>query len=333
MNKKFLYYIQFKIMNKISKFCLKHKLSLPFIRYYENYWIHIVDKHLSELNNRYYSQNISRKNMFCELKKLFSGKIVIPFMDTCVCTYCTLNCRDCTEWIPYVQNKKLYSAEEIIKNFETMFKNVDYVHFLSPIGGEPFLNKELNTILDYLEQKCSEGKIGYVRVVTNGTILPSEEILNKFKNPKFSILISNYDNVLTESQTNNKQKLIEYLENNNINYFSPTGFKWIDLGTPKKGTPPLQAFSTCFLRNCVLFVEGKIYRCPRSFVLDNNSMQKMRDCEMIDFNEIKNKKELKKKLYEFYSADYINACQWCNNENSRNIVEPAIQLMKGSCND
>lgn len=194
--------------------------NCPSVRYYKKFWIHIIQKDFFELKKRYYNQNASydEELLYIEMRKLFKNKIVIPFMDLSVTTRCTLNCRDCSQWIPYIKDKELFSGKEIITNLEYLFQFVDYIHMISPLGGEGFLNTELNKILAYLIQKSNEKKIGYIRLVTNGTIFPTKETLSYLNHPKVSILISDYGSVLNERQLKNREQLIKYVKQNNLRY-------------------------------------------------------------------------------------------------------------------
>ena len=248
----------------------------------------------------------------------------------CVCTVCTLNCKDCTEWIPYLKNKKIFSAKELILQVEKLFKTVDYIHIISPIGGEPFANKDLAPFLDYLQTKVDEGKIGHVRLVTNGTIYPGDETLSKFKHPNFYILISDYKNTLNEAQKQNLQKIKNYLTENKCLFYYNEDFQWIDLGVPelrertKKETD--NTALTCFVQNCSLFAENKLYKCPRAYILHANNCLIPADFEIIDFEKIKTKRELKKAIKKFYSQKSIKACKWCHLPKNRKTIPPAIQL-------
>ena len=325
LNKKY-----YKMLSSLSQ--NKRFKHIKYFRYFKNFWVHAVQKELYELDTRYYNSAIDEKSLYLKLKKLFDNKIVIPFLDLSVCTTCTLNCRDCTQWIPYIKNKKIFSAESIITNLENLFQYVDYIHFISPLGGEPFLNKEIDTILEYLIQKSNDGKIGYIRLVTNGTIFPDENILKYFHHPKLSLLISNYDKALNNNAKENKLKLIDYFEKNKLKYFLPEGFNWIDLGTPQelkqKNTEQLrETFNTCFIRNCISLFDGVLYRCPRAYAIAElfPPPRKWHN-EYIKISEIKSKHDMRKKLKNFYTIDYLDACNYCVNNEDRIEIESAIQL-------
>ena len=218
LKNRFYRYI-YRLYNNLS--CNEKYQNHPSVRYFKNFWIHIIQKDFFELKNRYYNANIeyNEEQLYLQMKYLFKNKIVIPFIDLSVTTKCTLNCRDCSQWIPYIKGKELFSSKKIITDLENLFNYVDYIHMISPLGGEPFLNAELDSILAYLIKKSNEGKIGYIRLVTNGTIFPNKKTLTHFNHPNVSILISDYGMVFNEDQQQNREQLINYFKINNLRYY------------------------------------------------------------------------------------------------------------------
>lgn len=53
---------------------------------------------------------------------------------------------------------------------------------------------------------------------------------------------------------------------------------------------------------------------------------KLRNDEVIDLKELKNKRQMKNAISKLYSIDYLNACDYCNDYKSRIEKEPAEQL-------
>ena len=62
--------------------------------------------------------------------------------------------------------------------------------YIRVLGGEPFLNKDLDKIINKL---LKSNKIQRIEVVTNGTIIPNnKELLNILSNSRVNISISKY---------------------------------------------------------------------------------------------------------------------------------------------
>lgn len=145
------------------------------------------------------------------------------------------------------------------------------------------------------------------------------------------ILISNYEKVYSNKQKENMQKLIWLLDKYNCQYYNAKFFDWTDLGTPLKHDRTDEelerVYSTCFIRDCAAFFEGKLYRCCRSYVLEKMGLQAPIENEVIDFNCEYSKDEIMYKIQQFYSNNKLKACDFCNSSDLRNKIESAIQII------
>lgn len=121
--------------------------------------------------------------------------IILQRMEIIVTSRCSLQCKNCAAWIPYYHKQSDLQSAEIIKDFHRLMQLVEWVDNLVIIGGEPFLFKDLNVVIDAIEQDAeAEKKVGIVTIVTNGTVVPSNEVLESFsKSKKVLVEISNYD--------------------------------------------------------------------------------------------------------------------------------------------
>lgn len=297
--------------------------------YFRHYWKHILIKQITEIDMRYFNHNVSEKKLYKELQRKFNGKVVIPFADFSISTACSLKCKNCSQWMPYLKTKKIVPAAEIKNQLKEIFKYVDYIHIISPLGGEAFLNPDFDIILNELLEYKRIGKIGYIRIVTNGTIYPDEKIREILCRPDILVLISNYhENVKAQSEC---KKLIDFLQQNQCNYYFPESMEWVDLGIPgnKQNLNPKEmkvSFETCFARDCVGIYEGRLYHCPRSYALENMGKLIPLEKECISFPDITGREELAKRLQDFYSLEYLSACAYCKTPENRKIVVAAEQI-------
>lgn len=298
--------------------------------YLKNYYVLLADKLSGEIFSRYLGVNYCFEKILWEILKFKKGRIMIPFLDFSVTTFCTLNCRDCTQWIPYLE-KRMTSAEEIIGELDALFDKIDAIMFLSPLGGEPFIHPEFARILDYLIQKQKDGKIKYIRIVTNGTVVPSPEVIELLRSKDVFVLISNYTDILNSEQLDNRNSLIELLDLAGAKYYLvDKEFQWTDMGQPqyrnKTSLEVNETYRTCFIRDCVGWYGGKIYKCPRQYYVEENCGSTPVD-ECIDYKELP-KKSIKAHIRKFYSLCGLQACQYCANKEERKDVVPAIQILK-----
>ena len=63
------------------------------------------------------------------------------------------------------------------------------------LGGEPFLYKSLDKVLEKL---CSVPEIEHVNIITNATVLPNAQILERLKDPKVIVRVSYYGELSKE---------------------------------------------------------------------------------------------------------------------------------------
>ena len=128
------------------------------------------------------------------------------------------------------------------------------------LGGEPFVNKKINEVIDKL---VSYDNVERIVIYTNGTITPKGENLSCLKHEKVMLDIKNYG-----SLSRNYERLIKTLEENNILYAAkiPT---WTDSGRilpyQKRSDDDLKhMFANCCVNDILTLLNGKLYRCPFS---------------------------------------------------------------------
>jgi hypothetical protein len=118
------------------------------------------------------------------------------------------------------------------KSAAEYFKVVDFVNKFTLTGGEPLLNKELGGFIFYL--KKYKEKIGYIEIITNGTIVPSRDLIaacEAFDDVCF--LVDDYG----ENLSKNADEVIKVLTLNNIKakrrvYYGDNAHMggWVDFG-------------------------------------------------------------------------------------------------------
>lgn len=227
--------------------------------------------------------------------------IDIPFVEMSVTTKCNLKCKYCSNLIPYLSKQKHFDLDQNIEDLNKLLHAVHLIYRLKIHGGEPLLYPQLNEFLKYaLEQP----KIIDVRISTNGTVTPNENLLQTMKNPKFVLHISQYS--ITEKTV---KKLIKKLQENNIRYFYMEGQKWSDLGNYEVQRERVMEeteamIQVCNMRKCTSYYEGKIYVCSRA----------ANRCAIIGEEEgiFLGTEDDKQKLWAFFKETYFESCQYCD---------------------
>lgn len=192
-------------------------------------------------------------------------KVPVPFLEIWVGQFCNLKCKNCCHLIPYIE-QKLYDMDQIIEDCRKLFQWCE-VGYFSIVGGEPFCHPELDKLIHFIS-RCPDVKRG--KIVTNGTILPNENMLQALNGlkGKLEIRIDGYPGI----GIGVAEKFAEMMKLNNIPYhFSrfhpdkPSSWKQL---TPD-GTVPLtqkhskSLFAKCNIRDCNTLADGELTLCPR----------------------------------------------------------------------
>lgn len=129
---------------------------------------------------------ISGEN-FCSMEQFltewfwkYKKKACLMEVHSTITSRCTLKCRHCNMFMPYYKEQIDYTAIDILADLELLFRHVDYIVSYRLLGGEPLLNKELADMIELIGQKYGD-RIGNIGIITNGTLLPSEKLIEVSK--------------------------------------------------------------------------------------------------------------------------------------------------------
>ena len=250
------------------------------------------------------------------------GRFDIPQIEFNLTTKCSLRCKHCSNFIPQIKPEEhcLISIEDFKLQLTNLTGAVNEIKNLLLIGGEPLLVKNID---EYLEYAAENKKVKRVWIVTNGTLLMSEKLLEVAKKyrHKLTIWVSNYSkNPELESKLKHGA-LLEQINSANLDYDYVQDLTWdytSPLNTEKLRDESNKYFEECG-NHCVAVFGGKIYVCPRAGVFALKNIYTPEDGEVIDLNTENNPKVLRKKLKDFYSREGFSACKYCT------VVEDKVQ--------
>lgn len=134
---------------------------------------------------------------------------------------CNLRCLDCSAMVPYYVSPKHYEPEIITRSLENLlsYAGVQF-HEISLLGGETLLYPDLEKVLEF---SLSISKNEQVSIVTNGTLIPKENLIPLMQHPRFFARISDYGTLSIR-----KRELIEFFEKNNIKYELDNYVEWYE---------------------------------------------------------------------------------------------------------
>lgn len=252
-------------------------------------------------------------------------------------TQCTLRCKECHSYMPYFPKESHYMT-----NFETfkteidkLLKSIDIIPNFRFQGGETLLVKDLPQMIEYA---CSKKQIQHIQVITNGTILPSMELIKAMQNPKILLSMSDYSCNKELRPRLKYNEIAKLCADNNVNakhWLTKAGDLWIGRNAIENGNTYDKELAIKNLAAChcfstpktFMFFKGKIYICPPAvFFADTNPNFKIPEDEVIDVINTP-QKLLKDKINRLFSKKYYNLCSRCNAlENIDVTSQPGIQL-------
>lgn len=284
-----------------------------------------------EENDRFFQGEVFQ--MVFDLYK--HGQIKIDRIEVFMTSNCTLNCEKCVAYIPYFKHSVVAPFESLKQDMDLLFGKVDYVFKLKLLGGECFLHPDLIAYVDYIYSNY-HNQIGSIRIGTNGTIMPSDEIVSMCKRNQVIVDISDYSQAVPE--LNKLEAVKEKLLSNGVMVdIKRTGEQWLDMGFPNGGKSKIDDedalrahFEKCAMF-CRQFADGKLFYCCSNCAAVKAGLYELNENDYFDFNEDFESKELLE--YELgYSnlghTSFCSVCQGGSEEANSHHVEVAKQVEK-----
>lgn len=283
---------------------------------------------------------IQREFMHKFLPVLFVYKYDLLYVDLvqiCLTERCTLKCKDCAHGCFAVDAKSEdLSLEMAKKSADSFFSKVDIVREFVLIGGEPLLYKDLGEIISYIGERYRD-KISIFSIVTNGTIIPGQEVLDVCKKYDVLVRISDYSETLKWIQERNGQ-LINQLEQNEVAYILEGKIsQWMDYGfqtinRKSNGNELIQVFDGC-QTPCREIRGNKYYYCVMARTVSENLGFGIGQSDYLDLDSLKDdyKKVFMEFEYGYSDKGYLDMCNHCAGADAeKRIIPAAVQLCDGS---
>lgn len=270
----------------------------------------------------------SGKTEHIKKKILGEDRFVISRIAVSVTNQCSLNCRDCNNLMPYCKEKFTIDVKEQIKDLQKLLEYVDGIINVEVIGGEPFVYRQLPELLQYL---CAEPKIHFIEITSNGTIIPSGEVLDLLRHSKICVLLSDYGKVNSEKA----KKTYQWLRQHQVCSQNLKNREWISTGNidrrrKSKWRMKYEYFHCDARKDCRTLYKGKLYVCGRAPVLDELGVLRD-DSSFLDIRQMSpNVKIGREQLHSFWGNDYAECCLYCDyaSDHSR-WIESGIQQKRG----
>lgn len=196
------------------------------------------------------------------LKKCGYGgnKPILPYIEFDATRKCNLNCRACSHFSNLIGENITYSLTQLendMSRLAELFFNINYIHI---VGGEPFLCKDLGTMIKIIREKFPKSN---VEIVSNGLLIPTIDrgLLQVIKANNVRVLITMYEPT---------KRIISKIENTLNQYdvqWDAFGFDRDEfikyLGT-KGDSNPKESIDKCLFNKCTTLIPGHIAMCSAS---------------------------------------------------------------------
>jgi hypothetical protein len=250
---------------------------------------------------------------------------------------CNLKCKLCAIHAPYFEPAWHPSLEFLEKTIDRVFELAPMLNRLVFAGGEPLVRKDLWEVLKYCLKYIDKVE-QRVEVITNGSILPTSQLLEvsrSFGN-KIYYIVDYYGEALSPKL----REFGELLKQNGIPHElrdyhdDPHCGGWVDFGDfshKRDLNEAKRLFAKCSfpqkLNLCVKVFNGRVDPCSQSMHAMRLGLFDATDEYFDLFDDSISIDEKRCKVESWYTVDNFTACQYCDGMCDDSIrFAPAEQL-------
>ncbi|MCR4792606.1 MAG: 4Fe-4S cluster-binding domain-containing protein [Lachnospiraceae bacterium] len=261
-------------------------------------------------------------------------KVYVPVVELSLTERCTLKCKKCAHGCGYVpMNMADMGVDAAEQSIDTLFRHLDRVGNFYLIGGETLLYKNLPIVLEYAGNTYRD-HMENLMVSTNGTIIPSDEILEIAKRFNVMFNVSNYTKAnpnLTELRNKVIDRIVSF--GCRCNQFEQDR-DWMDYGfdfVDRKGNVDemTRVFDGCDTL-CREIRGSRFYYCIQARAVSENMHFNVSEDDYLDLDKLSGL-EGKRIFFEyangFSEKGYIDMCNYCNGADCKDYIIPAGEQM------
>lgn len=251
-------------------------------------------------------------------------------------TVCNLRCECCLNFTPYMNGFVVRALDDLKADIDLFFQVVDYVELFHVSGGEPFMYPELPQLLRYIYDHYHQ-RIHSLETVTNGTVMPSAELMKVYRDLPITITVDDYRESLPDKRARFDEVIQALQSIHGKGKFKIQHYdSWIDLAptrTDHSAWPEKRLeeyFDAC---HCLLqeFRAGKLYLCNYDAYAETAGLiEKLPEQDMYDFHQYDStqRKELMEFRLGYSERGYAELCKHCAGlfEINPHKVQPAKQV-------
>lgn len=299
-----------------------------------------IKKSLEESGKTEYRDFVDMDTFFEEWFWRFKGKVHLGKITTSVTTRCNLKCKYCSLFMSYYENPCDYPYDMLCRDADLLFSLVDYISVFVIMGGEPFLYRELKRYLIYIAENYGMGRkqagmrqaIGKIQLITNGSVLPSADLLEVIRMYDIEVRVSDYSASVPYQKR--LSECLTLLKENHIRHVVFEQKEWIDFGFPHDEVNMGETKE--ILRNhmmkchgmCQLLHNGRYYYCSSAWSAEECGLYKLESgTDYLELSDLVLEQEKGKvKLLDYYKGNlsgngHVSFCKCCRGYASPVTVE------------
>lgn len=260
------------------------------------------------------------------------GKCFVTVSQIVLTSRCTLSCKKCAHGCQVHTRSQELSVKEACKSADYLFEKVDYVKDFVLIGGEPLLYQNLDQVIEYIGSRYRD-RIFNFGITTNGTLLPSDDVIECAR--KYGLVFTVSDYSITLPGMGDKILTLEkLLMDNGVKYNVIRYDEWVDYGFDSVFKDDSKAHMISFFDACQTpcheIRNNRFYYCVGERASGAAYGFTPPQDDFLDFSKLEG--DYHKIILEYclgYSEKgYMEMCRRCNGSFKHNphVIPPALQM-------
>ena len=268
------------------------------------------------LEDEGFVQNVDFFTLFQFIPRYYwdKNKLVTQNINATCTTACNMRCSSCQFYGHIAKTHRHLSSDEIQSDFDLLFKHIDYVMEIPICTGESLLNAEVAADACSYVYENYKDRYYVLSIVTNGSVIPSDEVMRSFTKSKTVISISAYP-----KNSNTMQALINKCKEFGVSHLLNTTCNvdnWHDFGDPRTLSiaVPTQLSDGCWTAAQGL-LDGWLYMCSiQAYAQEIVGIGSIQPGDAFDLRHPVSD-ESRKEVYRIISAQpekgYVSHCTRC----------------------
>lgn len=183
------------------------------------------------------------------------GETFLPSVEMHISDACNLNCRGCTHFSPLFHHVDA-DLESRLSDVRKLKSKVSYIVDFTLLGGEPFLNPEVNGYIEGIRKILPDTRLN---LITNGLLIPKlpQDVLDCIRRNRVIVGISEY-----EPTHEIIGDITKPLSDAGVKYLIRSFSKKQKFNKPIELHPSGKYQKKCISDGCVNIYNGLVCRCP-----------------------------------------------------------------------